>query len=160
LDGLLVLTNTGLSQFDTLVMSSNSPQAATIASALDAVRAGQPDHYFRDVGDILATSELTIGSPWLNPAQSGITDEAFEKIPAQLIPLLRSDSIGSIIVTGDILHIQFSGIDGYSYGVQVSSNLVDWNTVSTNVPTEGFFDFADGSMTTASRKFYRSVLLP
>ena len=160
LDGLTVLTNTGLSQFDTLVMSSNSPQAATIATALDSVRARQPDHYFRDVGDMLATAELTTASPWLNPTQSGITDDAYEKIPAQLLPLLRSDSLGSITLTGDMLHIRFSGIDGYSYGVQVSSNLNDWNTVSTNLPREGFFDFADGSIGTSSRKFYRSVLLP
>jgi len=160
LDGLTVMTNTGPSQFDTLVMSSNSPQAATIATALDSVRASQPDHYFRDVGDILATPELTIGSPWLNPAQSGITDEAYEKIPAQLLALLRSDSIGSTTLTGNTLHIRFSGIDGYSYAVQVSSNLNDWNTVSTNVPSDGFFDLADSSIGTSSRKFYRSVLLP
>ena len=160
LDGLTVLTNTGLSQFDTLVMSSNSPQAATIATALDSVRARQPDHYFRDVGDMLATPELTTGSPWLNPAQSGITDDAYEKIPAQLLPLLRSDSLGSITLTGDMLHIRFSGIDGYSYGVQVSSNLNNWNTVSTNAPRERFFDFADSSSPTSSRRFYRSVLLP
>jgi hypothetical protein len=163
LDGLTVLTNTGTSQFDTLVMSSNSPQAATIASALDAARANQPDHYFRDVGDLLATPELTTASPWLNltnPAQSGITDEAYEKIPSQLLPLLRPDSVASIALKTDTLHVEFSGIDGYAYGVQVSSNLSDWTTVATNYPKDGLFDFTNSAAQRFSPRFYRSRLLP
>lgn len=167
LDGFNVLTNTGTLQFDTLVMSSNSPQAATIGSALDAMRWSQPNQYFRDVGDILATPELTTASPWLNltsPAQSGITDEAYEKIPSQLLLLLRPDSVGSITLTestnGITSHVQFSGIDGYAYGVQVSSNLSDWATVSTNYPNDGAFGFTDGAAQNSSPRFYRSVLLP
>lgn len=163
LDGLTVLTNTGSSQFDTLVMSSNSPQAATIASALEAARASQPDQYFRAVGDILATPELTMASPWLNlsnAALSGITDEAYEKIPAQLLPLLRPDSVGFVTKASGGLHVRFSGIDGCAYGVQVSTNLFDWATVSTNYPTNGFFDYGESPLERFSSRFCRSVLLP
>jgi hypothetical protein len=160
LDGLTVLTNTGSSQFDTLAMSSNSPQAATIANALDTARANQPGQYFRDVGDILATPELTMVSPWLNTTLSGITDEAYEKIPAQLLPLLRPDSIGSIASAGDTLRIQFTGMDGYAYGVQVSSNLNDWTMATTNYPKDGFFRFTESSSQNFPRRFYRSILLP
>jgi hypothetical protein len=163
LDGLTVMTNIGPSQFDTLVMSSNSPQAATIASALDAMRANQPAQYFYDVGDILATAELSTASPWLNTsggANSGITDEAYEKIPAQLLPLLRPDSIGLITRMEGGLHVRFSGIDGYAYAVQVSTDLSNWLTVSTNYPTNGFFDFVDNPLQKSPTRFCRSLLLP
>lgn len=161
-DGLTVLTNTASQQFDTLIMSSNSPQAAVIANALDANRTTQPNGYFHNVGDILATPELSIASPWLNTSggvNSGITDEVYEKIPAQLLPLLRPDSVGSLTNAGGTSHFQFSGIDGQAYTVQVSANLVDWTTLSTNYPTNGFFDFVDSSQSLANR-FYRTLLLP
>jgi hypothetical protein len=163
LDGLTVLTNTASQQFDTLIMSSNSPQAAAIAAALDANRTIQPSTYFHDVGDILATPELSTASPWLNTsagANSGITDEAYEKIAAQLLPLLRADSIGSVSNAGGTLHFQFSGIDGLPYSLQASTNLVDWTTVSTNYPTNGFFDCVDYSMQNITDRFYRTLLLP
>ena len=163
LDGLTVLTNIGPSQFDTLVMSSNSPQAALIGTALDAMRANQLGQYFYDVGDILGTAELSTASPWLNTsggANSGITDEAYEKIPVQLLPLLRPDSIGMVTETLGGLHVRFSGIDGCSYGVQVSTNLINWATVSTNYPTNGFFYYADGPLPKFQSRFCRSILLP
>jgi len=163
LDGLFVLTNTTSSQYDTLVMSSNSPQAAFIATALDANRATQTDRYFHDVGDVLATPELSTASPWLNTSNtvnSGITDEAYEKIPGQLLSLLRQDSFGVITGTDGTLHVRFSGMDGYAYGVQVSSNFTDWTTVSTNYPSDGFFDFAGSPSQDSPRRFYRSLLLP
>ena len=139
---------------------AETTQAATIASALDAALMSEPDHYFRDVGDILATPELTTTSPWLNPAQSGITDEAYEKIPAQLLPMLRRDSVGSITKTGGSSLLRFSGVDGYAYGVQVSSNLIDWTPVATNYPINGYFNYSDASGPAFSIRFYRSVLLP
>jgi hypothetical protein len=163
LDGLMVMTNTGPSQFDTLVISSKSPQAAIVGAALDEMRASQSDHYFNNVGDILATAELSIASPWLNTtggANSGITDEAYEKIPAQLLPLLRPDSVGQVINAQGGLHVHFSGIDGLAYGVQVSTNLFTWTTVSTNYPTNGYFEFVDTPLQKYPTRFCRSVLLP
>jgi hypothetical protein len=160
LDGLIVITNTGPSQFDTLVMSSNSPQAAMIGTALDGIRASQPNQYFHNVGDILATPELSAASPWLNTSgvNPGITDEAYEKIPAQLLPLLRSDSVSVITKTDGTLQVRFSGIDGYPYGVQVSTNLIDWTTVSAHNPTNGFFDLSESLL--PQNRFFRSILLP
>jgi len=143
-------------------MSSNSPQAAVIATALDASRITQPSGYVRDIGDILATPELSTASPWLNTASganSGITDEAYEKIPSQLLPLLRADSVGSVTGGRGNVHFQFSGIDGCAYAVQVSMNLIDWMTATTNYPTNGLFDF-DIPSQGFSTQFYRSVLLP
>ena len=54
LDGLTVLTNSAPGQFDPVIISSNSPQAATVATALDTARSSRPGQRFRDVADILA----------------------------------------------------------------------------------------------------------
>ena len=175
LDGMTVLTNTLADgqlygpfeppQFESVVMSSDSPQAATIATALVAAHSSQPDQRFHDVGDILAAPELSTASPWLNlssavQSQWGMTDEAYEAIPSQLLPLLRPDSIGAVSQSGGTLQVEFSGIDGCAYVVQTSSNLLDWTAVSTNYPANGSFSFVDTPLPGSPRRFYRSVLWP
>ena len=165
LDGMTVLTNTAPDQLTQVIMSSNSPQAATIAAALNAMRSSQPGQRFNNPSDILAAPELSTASPWLDlssPSQLdwGLTDEAFEAIPCQLLPLLRPDSIGSISQSGGALQVQFSGADGYAYAVQSSSNLLSWTPVSTNHPANGFFNFADTLPPGSPRRYYRSLLLP
>ena len=138
-----------MGQFDPgRLCPSNSPQAATIAAALGrgAFQPAQP--VFPDIGDILATPELSMASPWLDLSstaqlESSMNDEAYEAIPSQLLPLLRPDSIGSVSQSGGTLQVQFTGADGYAYAVQTSSNLLDWTPVSTNYPANGSFNFVD-----------------
>jgi hypothetical protein len=171
LDGIVALTNappddqsSEYSQLLPILMQSNSPQAAMIAAAIDGKRLTQANQHFQSPGDVLATPELSTASPWLNLSldqqQRGISDEAYEAIPSQLLPLLRVDSIAAIGQTGATVEVQFSGFDGYAYGVAVSSNLADWVFVSTNYPTNGSFSFVEAALPGASRRFYRSVLLP
>ena len=175
LDGLTALTNDlpdsfGLSrgvvppQFGTLVISSNSPQASAIVNAIQSARMGQPGQLFRDVGDILVIPQLTEQSPFLNwndgvQSSNGISDEAYEMIPSQLLPLLRSDSIGSIAPTNSQMQVQFTGYDGHAYAVQISSDLMNWVSISTNCPVNGTFNFMISAPINASQQFYRSVLL-
>ena len=115
LDGLTALTNSPSDELDTITLSSNSPQAGVIAQAIQTARANTtpangvvfPNQVFHDVGDVLATAELSVGSPFLytnglgvsglSPNATGITDEALEKISTQLLPLLRADSFGKIV---------------------------------------------------------------
>ena len=166
LDGLTALTNAGFEQLDPLIMSSNSPQAATIAGALDALRSAQPNRTFRSIGDILAAPQLSTASPWLNlnfdpqALWSGPTDAAYEAIPSQLLPLLRPDSTGAVSQSGGTLQVQFTGADGYAYTVQTSSNLLNWTAVSTNYPANGSFNFVDPLPPGSPRRFYRSILRP
>jgi hypothetical protein len=174
LDGLRALTNDlpdlklkfGFfpPQFGTLVMSSNSPQASAIVNAIQSARAGQPGQLFRDVGDILATPQLTERSPFLNwndgvQSSNGISDEAYEMIPNQLLSLLRADSIGSIAPMNSQIVAQFTGYDGHSYAIEVSSNLVNWASVSTNCPVNGIFSFTNSAVPNANQQFYRTILL-
>jgi hypothetical protein len=164
LDGLTVLTNSAPGEFDPAIISSNSPQATTVAAALDAARVSRPGQRFRDVTDILATPELSLASPWLDTngvakLASSMNDEACEAIPAQLLLLLRPDSLGSVTHPGGTVQVQFSGSDGFAYAVQTSSNLVDWAAVSTNYPVNGTFTFTVTPSSGSPRRFYRSVLL-
>jgi hypothetical protein len=159
LDGMVVFTNPASGQLTSVTMFSNSPQAALIAEALLNTRASQPGQVFLNIGDIVATPELSIASPWLTLARNApITDEIVESMPSQLLPLLRPDSIGELAPpTSDPPRIQFTGMDGYNYTVQRSSDLLNWTSVSTNAPENGAFNFVPSSPD-ASAQFYRSVL--
>ena len=148
------------------MLSSNSPQAGIILHGISQNRLAQPGGYFHHVSDILAVPELTDTSPFLdtNSLQQieagGITDEALEKIPAQLLPLLRLDSVGSLIFTNGPPVVRFSGDDNYFYAIEASSNLVDWIRLSTNQPVNGVFSFSPGNDSNVGQQFYRSLLLP
>ena len=158
LNGLTAWTNTLPDQFDAVVISSNSPQASVIANAIQSARMNQPGQFFREVGDILATPQLTEQSPFLN-LSSDINDEAYEIIPSQLLSLLRADSIGSITPVNGQTLVQFTGYDGHAYAIQVSSDLINWVSISTNCPVNGMFGFTNSAAPNANQQFYRSVLL-
>jgi hypothetical protein len=175
LDGMCVLTNTVSDSgfelnpfqpalFNELVMRSKSPQAAIITDAIARTRASQPNQRFHQLGDILSTPELSIASPWLNLSdiqrQRGITDEAYESIPAQLLPRLRPDSLGEAGWANGRFHVRFTGLDHCRYVVEKSTDLKHWVAVSTNCPANGGFDLTDDSPQDAPAVFYRSVLLP
>jgi len=159
LDGLTALTNTASGVFDAILVSSNSPQASIIASAIQAARNGQQSGFFRDTGDILSVPSLTTTSPFLNAALSnGITDAVYEEIPSQLLSLVRADSIGSAAPASGRIAIQFTGYDGHDYAIQASSDLVNWSSISTNSLTGGMLNITNPP-SNADKQFYRSVLL-
>jgi hypothetical protein len=158
LDGLTALTNSAPGEFDPIIISSNSPQASVIANAIQSAQASQAGQFFRDIGDVLATLRLTEQSPFLN-LNSNITDEAYEMIPSQLLPLLRSDSVGAVAITNGQTAIQFSGSDGHVYAIEVSPDLVNWTRISTNCSVGDIVNFTNLPPFNGSPRFYRSVLL-
>jgi hypothetical protein len=178
LNGLVVLTNSATiilptagypPEFESCIMTSNSPQALLVANAITQTRINQPSQSFQTLGDILRTYALTVNSPWLNTnstgffgnqIENGISDEAYEAIPAQLLPLLRPDSVGKMIQINGGWNIQFSGSDGFDYALQTSTDLISWNSVSTNCPVQGHFSVPISRAPTSQGWFYRSVLLP
>lgn len=165
MDGFTALTNTtevpgsyGTPTFASLVVSSNSPQMASIISAIQAIHPGQP---FQEIGELLAVPDLSTGSPYLNwfntdQQQYGITDEAYEIIPSQLLPLLRADSIGYLTVTNNQCRVQFTGYDEHSYVIETSSDLKEWTPISTNFPVKGSLQL--DLLHSDAQRFYRSVL--
>ncbi len=171
LNGMTALTNNlpdlvlgfdPVPQFASLTISSSSSQAAEIANSIESARASTPRQFFLTPGNLFAVPQLSDESPYLNfadPAQVnyGINDLAYETIPDQLLPLLRVDSMGSTTTANGQVIIQFTGDDNHVYAVQVSQNLVNWATISTNCPVNGIFTFTNN--VTAIAQFYRTVLL-
>jgi hypothetical protein len=137
-------------------------QLATLANGIDTTHVA---HFFVSVGDNLATPQLTEASPFIytNSLQSvsggGLTDEVMERIASQLLPLFRMDSVGSVLSSNRQFVVQFTGDDNYEYAVQVSTTLVDWAIVSTNVTVSGVFNFSVPSVGNACKHFYRTLLL-
>jgi len=156
-------------QFDSYIIAGSSPQTLTIANAVVQAKSNESGGYFYSIGDILAVPDLSVNSGWLNtnsvnqlysPVKYGITDSAYEAIPAQLLPLLRLDSIGEMTLANGQIQVKFSGYDGQAYAVQVSSDLVNWTSVNTNSPVNGTFQFNISSTGSLIPLFYRSLLLP
>ena len=131
--GMVVLSNsTPFPQFQPLTYSlltinPADPTAGQLATAINAMRmqfqnADGSIGTFENIGDILSIPQLTEQSPFLNTNNTnlggqqleyGISDEAYEAIPAQLLPLLRPDSIGKLTQINGGWNIQFSGSDGF-----------------------------------------------
>jgi hypothetical protein len=163
-DGVMGIIPPQPLQFASLTMSSNSPQAAVIANGINTFRSSRPGHYFYDIGDLLGAPELSANTPWLNLSDMqrryGINDAAYEIIPSQILPRLRTDSIGSIAAGNGQFQIQFTGLEGYPYTIETSTNLINWSPVSTQSPTNGVLTFTDFAGASAAPHYYRSVLVP
>ncbi len=158
MDGLTALTNT--LEFQPILISSNSPQAAIIANGIESTRLGQPAQFFHGLGDFLATPQLTVQSPFLNLAATNLlTDEDYEVIPSQLLSLLRADSFGSVGAANGQTVFQFTGDDSQSYLIETTSDLVNWTIVSTNSAVYGVFSFTNSPAPNTKAEFYRSVLV-
>ncbi len=160
LDGLTAFTNT-TAGLEPIVISSNSPQAAIIASAIESERMSQTAQYFHNLGDFLATPQLAYESPFLDLTDTNyfLTDAAYEIIPGQLLQLLRADSVGLAVSASGQVIFQFTGDDSQSYAIEASTDLVNWTSISTNSPVNGVFTFTNSTAANAGQQFFRSVLM-
>ena len=68
---------------------------------------------------------------------------------------LRFETIACL--TNNCPRLVLSGEPGLTYGIQRSSNFVNWATLTNLVNTNGIFEFVDGAATTGPR-FYRAFL--
>lgn len=163
-DGLTVLTNLAAVPTST-ELSSNSPAVGAVAGAILATQAGEPGGVFADVGDVLATPALSTQSPFLNwsdPVQqkTGITDAAYEALPAQLLGQFGLASLGTVVFTNGQWMAQFTGQAGNQYVLQSSMDLIHWTKLSTNSPGLGVMSLPVAGPPGGSALFYRSQLLP
>ncbi len=111
LSGVPVLTNapdTALSartkpRFASMFIEPPSPQTPQVSAIVDGIirtRAAMPRGGFEHMGDILATPELTVLSPFLKNVEQqpdGMTDVAIERIPQQILSLLKPDETRIVI---------------------------------------------------------------
>ena len=52
---------------------------------------------------------------------------------------------------------QLNGQAGFTYSLETSTNMVDWNPIMFLVNTNGVVDFIDISSTNAATRFYRAT---
>ncbi|MBM3834194.1 MAG: hypothetical protein FJ403_13185 [Verrucomicrobia bacterium] len=102
LSGVSVLSNSvanpspGGMKFDEVFIPPNSTQLVSIVRGINLARAQHPRRTFQTMGEVLAAPELTVASPFLNLStqrriERGINDVAVERIPQQILSLLKTD---------------------------------------------------------------------
>lgn len=172
LDGLSVLTNISSStslmigappQFAALTVASNEPGALAVAEAIRQFQ--QNGAQFRQPGDLLALPELSLASPWLDRSsdlqlESGITDDAYEMLPAQLLSRLRHELELQLTRSGTTVTVSLSGYDGFPCVIEAGPDLVSWQPVSTNLLSNGSARFEEAAPPTDAQRFYRARWLP
>lgn len=104
LAGVLALTNDttalppdayqpSLSSSEPVVIEPGSEQFYRIVDGINRTRASSTSGYFTSKGEIMSVPELSLASPFLNqsgrPETHGISDVAMERIPQQIMSLLR-----------------------------------------------------------------------
>ncbi len=129
-------------RFSSYSIHADAPQLPLLIDAIDRARASQPLGFFTDVSALLAIPELSNESPWLNRSDiqraAGISDEAYEILPAQLLSRLRVDPVLTLSRTSDGIMIELTGCEGCAYELQASPDLETWTDVSgPHVTTNG-----------------------
>ena len=132
-------------------------------------RAILPDGSYRNIGQVAAGVGIyTEPNPTLALTQSvsyavsAITGSGSNstQIVATVVPPSNVVSSNATIVTPQVLsngNFQFGlqGLEGQTYIVQTSTNLVNWTSGYTN---SGSFIFIDSSTTNCSQRFYRVMM--
>jgi hypothetical protein len=102
LSGVTVLSNSlaevssrSVPQYSRVLIEPNSPQLHYIVDGINLAKQQQTNRTFRTAGDVLAAPELTVASPFLQvnrrQLENGISDAAYERIPQQIMSLLKTD---------------------------------------------------------------------
>lgn len=151
--------------FAAFPLASNAPVVDRVCEGLRQRRNAGRGGYFQEISDILATPELSVRAPWLNTGnviqiQRGLPDTVLECVAERMLWRLRPDSVGVGRIGDGRFRLRFSGQEGRRYAVQVSTNLDQWTSISTNTPDGGGFDVDQPMEPGMTRTFYRTWQLP
>ena len=98
-----------------------------------------------DAGSYLVTVSNTYGFATSAPATLSVYETA-------------EASLTSVTVTpSNQFQFEIAGVPGFNYVVQTSTNLTDWDPLTTNVSP---FNFSEAISVDLSQRFYRAVYLP
>ena len=121
-------------QYQTNIITSGALQIASLIEGLVRGRSGQRGQYFPDVSTFLSVPELSTTSPWLDQTgeqwKFGLTDEAYEILPSQLLARVRPDPVGFAGRGENSIALRFSVWDGPAYGVECSADGNLWTPFS------------------------------
>ncbi|PWU08583.1 MAG: hypothetical protein C5B50_29260 [Verrucomicrobia bacterium] len=74
------------------------PALAQIVGAINQTRAGFAGGVFHSLGDILKTPQLTDASPYITQNSPFLNDEVFERIPQQILGLIKCDHTPRFVI--------------------------------------------------------------
>jgi hypothetical protein len=169
LTGLTVLSNNATfvilgdpPQFETNIITLGAPQAMHIAETINRERTGRRGQYFPDVATFLSVPELSSASPWLNLSGSqaafGVTDEAYEMLPSQLLSRVRPDPVLVATPDGTSVRLEITSFPGLPCQLETSTNLVTWTSVGApHIATNGQLTL---TVPSTSRSSYFRVVVP
>ncbi len=150
--------------FSVITVTSNAPQTSDVVEEINRSRMAKRGEYFGDVAALLALPELSDASPWLNVSGAqrvaGLSDEAYEALPSQLLALVRSDPVGALQFQNGDLRLQFTAVEGQSFAVQTTADLRTWTTVGSPIISTGSVVTVFVPAGPFPRLFYRAVVLP
>lgn len=145
-----VVATNGLQVLTEIEIVLDSSQMAAMQNGIDRVKSWQAGDYFQDFGDILSVPELSTYSPYIARPVSFqrdrvLTDDAWERIPIQLLPKLRNDP-QVIAEGGGVIRVSLPEFVGQFFRIEQSRDLVRWLSVATNaVPSEEFISYSVNS---------------
>jgi hypothetical protein len=123
-------------------MTSDSPQAESIAEAMVAARARRVGGLFRDLGEVLSVPQLSRDSPWLDPgdpwlAKGCLDDAAYESLAEPLLSRLRIGPMGTISRQEAIIVLRFHNLEGVPHVLEFRGEGEDWEVMETFHPLQG-----------------------
>jgi hypothetical protein len=78
----------------------------------------------------------------------------------QLNPPPQTSARGSMRLPNGQFRVRVNGPEDQQFVIQASTNLIHWNSLSTNILSQSYLDFTDTQATTFGRRFYRVLWLP
>jgi hypothetical protein len=105
LSGVPVLTNLTPNAFTNIQPAAVDPALRVIVDGINRTRGERPGGVFKHLGEICSVPELTVASPYIqNTGPLGdrdfdtVSDAVYERIPQQVLGLLRCESTPRFVV--------------------------------------------------------------
>jgi hypothetical protein len=123
--------------------------------------------FYTTDGSIPTTNSVPYGGSFLLASNATVNARAFAPGFNGSAAASATFSFGSAptfnsvtFATNGVAQLAFSGVAGESYMLQASSDLVSWDSISTNVAPANVFSFIDSNSTNFPVRFYRVIELP
>lgn len=138
---------------------------ASTSVSLQSTNAGTSIYFTLD-STLPTTNSFLYSAPFTVSSNVTVTASAFEAgfknsfaSSAQFLIRPPVYFTGSAF-SNNVFELQLSGVAGSSYALQVSTNLADWASLSTNTAPANVFNLADPGATNFQQRFYRVLELP
>jgi hypothetical protein len=123
--------------------------------------------YYTLDGSLPTTNSLPYTGPFMltnsaavnaNAWEPGYIDSVVGEARYTILPGIFFLSAGGF--TNGIFQVSFAGPAGSNYVLQVSTNLMQWTSLSTNTPATSPFVLSDPGAPGGSSRFYRVIQEP